>query len=248
MLIGSEPAIEFQQVTKRFHIKEGNTLREFVPALLGGKAWAAFHALHDVSFTIAQGESVALIGRNGSGKSTSLKLMAGVTRPSEGEVMVRGRVSPLIELGAGFHPDLTGKENIYLNASILGMTNKEIGARFDEIVSFAELWDFIDTPVKRYSSGMYMRLGFSVAIHSHPDILLVDEVLSVGDAVFQEKCLTKMQEFQASGITIILVSHSLELVQSFCRRAILLHGGRLVCEGEPHEVADRYHELTLAHA
>ncbi|HZP26673.1 MAG TPA: ATP-binding cassette domain-containing protein, partial [Dehalococcoidia bacterium] len=159
MLTGSEPAIEFCNVSKRFHIKEGNSLREFVPALLGGKGWASFHALHDVSFTVYRGETFALVGRNGSGKSTSLKLMAEVTRPSEGEVVVEGRVSPLIELGAGFHPDLTGRENIFLNASILGMTNREITACFDEIVAFAELEDFIDTPVKRYSSGMYMRLG-----------------------------------------------------------------------------------------
>ena len=248
MLIESEPVIEFRNVSKRFHIKEGNSLREFVPALLGGKGWAAFHALHDVTFSVCRGETLAVLGRNGSGKSTSLKLMAEVTRPSEGEVLVEGRVSPLIELGAGFHPDLTGRENIFLNASILGMANREISARFDEIVEFAELADFIDTPVKRYSSGMYMRLGFSVAIHSNPDILLVDEVLSVGDAVFQDKCLSKMQEFQRDGITIVLVTHNLELVQGFCQRALLLHAGSLVCEGEPHEVVQRYHEMTMAHA
>ncbi|HXG36745.1 MAG TPA: ABC transporter ATP-binding protein [Dehalococcoidia bacterium] len=248
MLIESDPVIEFANVSKRFHIAEGNTLREFVPAFLGGRGWASFSALNGVNFSIREGESVGIIGRNGSGKSTTLKLMAQVMTPTEGEVRVRGRVSPLIELGAGFHPDLTGRENIYLNASILGMSNKEINARYEEIVSFADLWEFIDTPVKRYSSGMYMRLGFSVAVHSNPDILLVDEVLSVGDAPFQEKCLAKMHEFQNNGVTIILVSHSLDLVQNFCQRALLLHGGYLAAEGDPGQVIDQYHRLTMSYA
>ena len=246
MLIESDPAIEFRGVSKRYNIHEGNTLREFIPAFLGGKGWDVFQALHQVSFTVHAGECIGVIGRNGSGKSTALKLMAGVTAPSEGTVLVRGRVSPLIELGAGFHPDLTGKENIYLNGSILGMTNKEIQARYPEIVAFAELWDFMDTPVKRYSSGMYMRLGFAVAIYSDPEILLVDEVLAVGDQVFQEKCMAKMREFQERGVTIVLVSHGLDLVKSFCRRALLLHAGELVAEGDSAEVVDRYHDLMWA--
>ncbi|MEE8346299.1 MAG: ABC transporter ATP-binding protein [Dehalococcoidia bacterium] len=231
-------------MSKRFHLQEGRTLREFVPALLRGRGWSPpFHALRDVSFCVAQGETLGIIGRNGSGKSTILKLIAGVTAPSEGEIAVYGRVSPLIELGAGFHPDLTGRENVFLNASILGMSRKETLARFDDIISFAELWDFVDTPVKRYSSGMYIRLGFSVAVHSDPEILLIDEVLAVGDAAFQEKCLAKMQEFRSRGITIVLVSHSMELVEDFCQRALLLNGGRVVVDGPTTEVVERYREL-----
>ncbi|MEE8346431.1 MAG: ABC transporter ATP-binding protein, partial [Dehalococcoidia bacterium] len=195
------------------------------------------------SFRAERGEILGIIGRNGSGKSTVLKLIAGVTAPSEGEIMICGRVSPLIELGAGFHPDLTGRENVFLNASILGMSRKEVLARFDEIISFAELWDFVDTPVKRYSSGMYIRLGFSVAVHSDPEILLVDEVLTVGDAAFQEKCLTKMREFQARSVTIIVVSHSMGLIQDFCERALFLSGGHLLADGAPAEVIQQYTDM-----
>jgi len=160
--------------------------------------------------------------------------------PTAGEVRVRGRVSPLIELGAGFHPDLTGRENVHLNGSILGMSSREIDEQFDSIVDFAELREFIDTPVKRYSSGMYVRLGFSVAVHSNPQILLVDEVLSVGDAFFQEKSLAKMHEFKARGVTIVVVSHSVELVTQFCDRAIWLDHGRVMADGPAAEVAQRY--------
>lgn len=242
MQIASEnPEIEFRGVSKHFQLAEGRTLREFVPALLRGRGWTEpFYALRDITFSIDRGETVAIIGRNGSGKSTILKLIAGVMAPSQGEVIVMGRVSPLIELGAGFHPDLTGRENIFLNASILGMSGREIRQRFDEIVSFAELWDFIDTPVKRYSSGMYMRLGFSVAVHSSPQILLVDEVLSVGDTPFQEKCLAKVKEFQRQGATIVIVSHSMDLVRRFCQRAILLEGGHLVADGPTEDVIQQY--------
>src|SRR3990170_1679127 len=212
-----------------------------------GRAWSPpFYALRDVSFRVARGESLGIIGRNGSGKSTILKLIAGVMAPSEGEINVYGRVSPLIELGAGFHPDLTGRENVFLNASILGMSRKEVSARFDEIISFAELWDFVDTPVKRYSSGMYIRLGFSVAVHSYPEVLLVDEVLSVGDAFFQEKCLAKMHEFQGRGTTMVLVSHSMELVERFCERVLFVNGGHLLADGAPAEVVQRYTDL-IAH-
>jgi len=243
--IGSDPpGIEFTRVSKRFQIQEGKTLREFVPALFRGRAWSPpFYALQDVSFRVDRGETLGIIGRNGSGKSTILKLIAGVTAPSQGEITVCGRISPLIELGAGFHPDLTGRENVFLNASILGMSRKEALARFDEIISFAELWDFVDTPVKRYSSGMYIRLGFSVAVHSDPEILLVDEVLAVGDAAFQEKCLSKMQEFRSRGVTIVLVSHSMDLVQDFCERALLLSGGHLLADGAPTEVVQHYTDL-----
>jgi len=233
--------IEFWHVSKRFQLAEGRSLREFVPALFRGRAFSEpFYALRDVTFHISRGETVGIVGRNGSGKTTALKLIAGVMAPTAGEVRVRGRVSPLIELGAGFHPDLTGRENVHLNGSILGMSSREIDEQFDSIVDFAELREFIDTPVKRYSSGMYVRLGFSVAVHSNPQILLVDEVLSVGDAFFQEKSLAKMHEFKARGVTIVVVSHSVELVTQFCDRAIWLDHGRVMADGPAAEVAQRY--------
>jgi ABC-type polysaccharide/polyol phosphate transport system ATPase subunit len=239
------PAIEFRNVTKSFLLKDGRTLREYIQSVLSKRSLGdRFEALHDVSFSVMPGETVAFIGRNGSGKSTALKLMAGVTAPSSGEVFVNGRVSPLIELGAGFHPDLTGRENVHLNGSILGMSAREVDARFDEIVDFAELREFIDTPVKRYSSGMYVRLGFAVAVHSDPEILLVDEVLAVGDAYFQEKCLEKMQEFQAMGVTIIVVSHSPDVVKQFCDRVVWLEHGRIIAEGAAGELVDSYMESS----
>lgn len=249
MPTASSPSeIEFSDVSKRFHLREGRTLREFVPLLMKGRGFGdEFWALRNVTFTINRGETVGIVGRNGSGKSTILKLIAGVMAPTSGEVRILGRVSPLIELGAGFHPDLTGRENIHLNGCILGMTAKEIKARFNEIVDFAELPEFIDTPVKRYSSGMYVRLGFSVAVHSNPEILLVDEVLSVGDAYFQEKCLAKMHEFQAKGTTIVVVSHSLELVKTFCERVLLIDGGHMIGDGPAEEMVQRYLD-TIHHA
>lgn len=248
MRTGSNPnEIEFRDVSKRFQLHEGQTLREFFPLLFRRKdAPPPFYALRNVSFSIGRGEVVGIVGRNGSGKSTILKLIAGVMAPTEGEVIVRGRVSPLIELGAGFHPDLTGRENIHMNGSILGMSAREIKERFDEIVEFAELHEFVDTPVKRYSSGMYMRLGFSVAVHANPEILLVDEVLSVGDAYFQDKCLDRMAEFKKQGVTIVVVSHSMELVTEFCDRAMILDHGKLLDAGEPSAMVEEYLE-TIPH-
>jgi ABC-type polysaccharide/polyol phosphate transport system ATPase subunit len=241
----SQREIEFWRVSKRFQLAEGRTLREFAPALFQGRGWSApFYALRDITFFLDRGETLGLIGRNGSGKSTILKLIAGVMAPSEGEVRVAGRISPLIELGAGFHPDLTGRENVYLNGSILGMTSREIREQFDQIVEFAELQEFIDTPVKRYSSGMYARLGFAVAVHSEPEVLLVDEALSVGDAFFGEKCLEKMHEFQRRGTTIVIVSHGLELIAQFCQRAIWLEHGSIVAEGRASEVVRKYAEAV----
>lgn len=242
------PEIEFRSVTKRFYLKEGRTLREFAQAILTRRPWGdEFSALQDVSFEVRRGETLGIIGRNGSGKSTTLKLIAGVTAPSSGEVYVTGRVSPLIELGAGFHADLTGRENVHLNGSILGMSDREINEQFDAIVEFAELQDFMDTPVKRYSSGMYVRLGFAVAVHSNPEVLLIDEVLSVGDAFFQEKCHQRMHDFKQQGVTIVLVSHSAETITSFCDRAMWLDHGRLVADGPAEQVVAEYMSTVPRH-
>jgi ABC-2 type transport system ATP-binding protein len=227
-------------VSKRFQLREGKTLKETLPLLTKGRRAPAFYALQDLDLSLARGETLGIIGKNGSGKSTVLKLIAGVMVPTRGSVRTSGRIAPLIELGACFHPDLTGRENLFLNASILGISDEEARDRLDDIVAFAELDQFMDTPVKRYSSGMALRLAFSVAIHSRPDILLVDEALAVGDKDFQEKCLQRIRELQAQGISIVFVSHMLELVKDYCDRAILLEAGRKVAEGTPQAVLDRY--------
>jgi ABC-type polysaccharide/polyol phosphate transport system ATPase subunit len=197
-------------------------------------------ALKNATFEIGTGEAVGIIGPNGVGKSTTLKLVAGITETTSGTMSVNGRVSALLELGAGFHPDLTGRENIYLNAAIIGMSRQEIEARFDDIVAFSELERFLDTPVKRYSSGMYCRLGFAVAAHADPDILLIDEVLAVGDAAFQTKCLNRMRELKESGKTIIFVSHALPRVRRLCERSMLLFGGEIVIDGPSDDVIATY--------
>ena len=195
-------------------------------------------ALKDISFELSRGESLALIGPNGAGKSTILKLLAGITHPTSGQIEVNGQLSALIELGAGFHPDLTGRENIYLNGTILGLSRKEVNQRFEEIVDFSELERFIDTPVKRYSSGMSVRLGFAVAACINPEILLVDEVLAVGDASFQQKCLKRIHSLLHNGTSIIFVSHNLYLVQSACETGIYLHKGEVKYTGSISEVID----------
>lgn len=200
----------------------------------------SFEALKGVSFDVAAGRTFGIVGRNGSGKSTMLKLIAGIGRPTAGTVHVRGRVSALIELGAGFHPEISGRENVYINGMMLGLTKREIASRFDEIVAFAELEDFIDAPVKTYSSGMYMRLGFAVAIHVNPDVLLVDEVLAVGDEAFTHKCLDKFAELRRRGRTILLVTHSLDLVTRFCDEALWLDAGVARAHGDPKRVVDAY--------
>jgi lipopolysaccharide transport system ATP-binding protein len=199
-----------------------------------------FWALKDVSFDVAQGDIIGIIGRNGAGKSTLLKILSNVTEPTEGEARIWGRLGSLLEVGTGFHPELTGRENIYLNGSILGMPRRDIASRFDEIVAFAEVEKFLDTPAKHYSSGMYMRLAFSVAAHLEPDILMVDEVLAVGDANFQKKCLGKMEAVGREGRTVLFVSHSMPTVLRLCRRALLLENGKQIQAGKPHEVVSAY--------
>jgi ABC-type polysaccharide/polyol phosphate transport system ATPase subunit len=199
-----------------------------------------FPALQDVSFSVPAGKTYGIIGRNGSGKSTALKLVAGITKPTSGTVKVAGRISALIELGAGFHPEISGRENVFINGIMLGLSKREVARRFDEIVEFAEVKDFIDAPVKTYSSGMYMRLGFAVAIHVDPDVLLVDEVLAVGDEGFTHRCLDKFSEFKRRGKTILLVTHSLGLVERFCDDALWLDGGKVRGEGDPRRVIGAY--------
>ncbi len=199
-----------------------------------------FWALKDISFEVEQGDKIGIIGQNGAGKSTLLKIISRITEPEKGKVSIKGRVASLLEVGTGFHPELTGRENIYLNGAILGMSKVEIGRKFDEIVSFAEIEKFLDTPVKRYSSGMYVRLAFAVAAHLEPEILLIDEVLAVGDAQFQKKCLGKMGEISKEGRTILFVSHNLTALKSLCSRAILLEKGLLIEDGDSHEVVNHY--------
>jgi lipopolysaccharide transport system ATP-binding protein len=211
----------------------------------GGEHVEEFWALRDVSFDIRPGEVVGIIGRNGAGKSTLLKILSRITKPTLGEVRLRGRVGSLLEVGTGFHPELTGRENIFLNGAILGMRRHEIERKFDQIVDFAEIGPFLDTPVKRYSSGMYVRLAFAVAAHLEPEILIVDEVLAVGDMAFQRKCLGRMREVGRSGSTILFVSHNMPAVESLCSRAILLDQGRICGDGGVRDIIQDYHRRLL---
>ena len=197
-------------------------------------------AVRDVSFAVDRGEAFGIIGRNGSGKSTLLKLISGILKPTSGSVRVNGRVAALIELGAGFHPEITGRENIYINGIMLGLSRKEIDARFDQIVAFSGIPEFIDQPVKTYSSGMYVRLGFAVAVHVDPDVLLIDEVLSVGDEEFSAKCVAKIQEMKYRGVTLVFVTHQLDQVRNLCDRALWLDHGEPETSGEPVRVVDAY--------
>jgi ABC-type polysaccharide/polyol phosphate transport system ATPase subunit len=240
-------AIEVASASKLY--RRYNRRRQFATlksALLSGslirdlRPDETFAAVQDVSFTVPRGRTLGIIGRNGSGKSTMLKLVAGITKPSSGTVRVHGRVSALIELGAGFHPEISGRENVFINGIMLGLSKKEVARRFDEIVEFAEIRDFIDAPVKTYSSGMYMRLGFAVAIHVDPDVLLVDEVLAVGDEGFTHKCLDKFAEFKRRGRTILFVTHALGMVERFCDEALWLDSGRMRGMGDPKRVVGAY--------
>ena len=243
-LTPGQPQIELRNVSQRYELQRirQRSLQESFIRLFRRTAadQGSFWPLRDISLRIDPGESVGIVGPNGSGKSTLLKVLSGVITPTQGDLIMNGRISSLLELGAGFHPELTGRENIYLNGSIYGFSRAQMNRRLDKIIDYAELGDFIDTPVKHYSSGMYVRLGFAVAIHTTPDLLLVDEVLAVGDTSFQRKCLASIQQFCEHGGTLILVSHDLNAIQSICRRAIWLEHGELKADGHPTDVIMAY--------
>jgi ABC-2 type transport system ATP-binding protein len=227
-------AIEVKKVNKQFVLRHTRSLKETIVWLVKGRKGdlsKKFHALRDVNLEVQQGETVALLGLNGSGKSTLLKHISGVMLPDTGTVRTRGKVAGLIEVGAGFHHDLSGRDNVYLNGAILGMTEAQINEQFDSIVEFAEIGEFIDTEVRFYSSGMYLRLAFSVAVHTDPEVFLVDEILAVGDEPFQRKCLDKIKELSAAGKTLVVVSHDLELVSRICDRGVVLQHGNVVFDG-----------------
>ncbi|MFZ1332553.1 MAG: ABC transporter ATP-binding protein [Flavobacteriales bacterium] len=257
----SEPIISVEHLTKRYVIQ--HQLRGSYTALrdvITDRAKALFKksdpaisseeflALNDVNFTVQTGDRVGIIGRNGAGKSTLLKILSRIVEPTKGRVVIDGRVASLLEVGTGFHPELTGRENIYLNGAILGMSRAEISSKFDEIVAFSEIENFLDTPVKRYSSGMYTRLAFAVAAHLESEILIVDEVLAVGDAAFQRKCLGKMESVASEGRTVLFVSHQMDAVQRLCNKGILLDKGAVVSTGPMHEVVDTYLQLNTHNA
>ena len=227
-------AVEVRGITKKFVLRHSRSIKEAIVWLVKGRPGErteTFDGLKDESLTIKQGETVALLGFNGSGKSTLLKHISGVMLPDEGMVLTRGRVAGLIEVGAGFHHDLTGRDNVYLNGAILGMDEAQIKERFDDIVAFSEIGQFIDTEVKFYSSGMYLRLAFSVAVHTDPEVFLVDEILAVGDEPFQRKCLEKIHDLAAQGKTLVVVSHDLDLVSRVCDRGVVLEHGRVIFDG-----------------
>jgi len=241
--------LKFDRVSKRYRVQQAsdddgsrNPLMRKLQSLRRRKS--DFWAVHDVSFEVKRGEALGIIGHNGAGKSTILKLLSNITTPTSGEIMINGRLSALIEVGSGFHPELTGRENIYLNGSILGMTRRHIAERLDSIVEFAGIKQFLDTPVKRYSSGMYVRLGFSIAAHLDPDILLLDEVLAVGDAAFQDKCLQRIAEMRDAGITIVFISHDLGAVERLCDRVLLMQKGEIVASGGAREIVQQYQSIA----
>ncbi|MEA2175121.1 MAG: lipopolysaccharide transport system ATP-binding protein, partial [Blastocatellia bacterium] len=241
--------LEFKGVSKRYRVwqqSEGAAGQGALVRRLQALRRRAqdFWAVKDVSFEVPRGEALGIIGHNGAGKSTILKLLSNITSPTSGEIAIRGRLSALIEVGSGFHPELSGRENVYLSGSILGMRRREITKKLESIVDFAELRQFIDTPVKRYSSGMYVRLGFSIAAHLDPDILLLDEVLAVGDAAFQSKCLQRIMELKAAGKTIVFISHDLNAVERLCDRVLLMQRGELIKNGPTREVIAEYKQAT----
>jgi lipopolysaccharide transport system ATP-binding protein len=249
---GPEVDVSFRSVSKRYFIRQtgtalsnSKTASHWIAKLRQGREpRKEFWAVQDVSFSVERGNSLGIIGHNGAGKSTVLKMLSGITAPTKGEIALRGRLSALLEVGSGFHPELTGRENIYLSGSILGMSRREIHSKLDSIIDFAGVQRFIDTPVKRYSSGMYVRLGFSIAAHLEPDVLLLDEVLAVGDKSFQDKCKERIGELHRNGTTIVFISHDLTAVRSLCQRVLLLERGQIAAEGDPDEVIQRYTETT----
>ncbi len=239
-------AVVFENISKRFRLQSGRSrsLQELVVGALhrrNRQESEDFWALRDVSFSVEQGETLGLIGPNGSGKSTVLKLISGILQPTSGSVAVNGRISALLELGTGFHPDLTGRENVFLYGSILGLSRREMAQRIDEIIAFSEIGNFIDSPVKHYSTGMFVRLGFAVAVNVDPDILLVDEVLAVGDSGFQQKCLDEIRAFQSRGIALIVVSHDVGIIGELCSRVLWLHEGRVERVGDAPDIVGVYH-------
>jgi lipopolysaccharide transport system ATP-binding protein len=243
------PAIRVEGLSKLYRrTMPGDRLRTLKSALVGGslttdlKSEEAIAALREVDFTVEKGEAFGIIGGNGSGKSTLLKLVAGMLKPTTGRIVVDGRVAALIELGAGFHPEISGRENVFINGAVLGLSRKQVGRRYDEIVEFSGLGDFMEEPVKNYSSGMYVRLGFAVAVHTDPDVLLVDEVLAVGDEAFAHRCIRRIEELLAQGRTLLLVSHSLDLVEGVCDRVLWLEGGVQRLVGTPRRVIDAYRQ------
>lgn len=241
------PVIELENVSKSFRSStEAKLLREHVTERLQRRDSRLFHALKDISFQVEAGESVAIVGANGAGKSTLFSLIAGLSLPTSGQVRVSGRISALLELGSGFHPDLTGRENVMLNAALLGLTRARTEECFDAIVEFAEMEEFVENPLRTYSDGMVMRLAFSAAVHVDPDILLIDEVLAVGDHAFSEKCMERMLAFRRQGKTMVVASHVFETLQQLCDRALWLDHGQLVAAGEAREVLAAYFERKAA--
>jgi ABC-type polysaccharide/polyol phosphate transport system ATPase subunit len=244
---GNSVVVRVENVTQRFRVihERPDTLRElFSKFLRKGVSYHNLDAVKDLSLEVPRGQMLGLIGRNGSGKSTLLKIVAGVYRPTSGRVHVEGSIAPLIELGAGFHHELTGRENILLNGLLMGYSKEEMKEREQSIIDFAEIGDFIDAPIKQYSSGMHTRLAFAVATEVDPQVLILDEILAVGDAAFQEKCFARIQDFRKSGKTILFVSHSMDPVIQYCDRAILLEKGSIVADGDPAEVAEFYQNLV----
>jgi ABC-type polysaccharide/polyol phosphate transport system ATPase subunit len=248
----AEPIVQFDDVSKAFLFNPDRAVSLKSAAVnffsfRKSEPPKMHEALKNVSFSIPRGEFVGILGRNGAGKSTILKIMARVISPTSGRVIAKGRIAPLIELGAGFHPDLTGYENIFLNGSLIGLTKKQVWDSIDRIIDFSELHEFIEMPVRQYSSGMFLRLGFSIAVHTSPDILVVDEVLAVGDQSFQSKCRTRIQEMHKAGTTIVLISHDRDEIAQFCERSILVENGRVIADGETQRVLERYESAMGAH-
>lgn len=243
--MGPDTIVSLEKVAVRYRVptERINTFKEYIIRRFQGKvSHATFWALKDVSFTINRGDVFGIIGHNGAGKSTLLKLVARVLRPTEGRVWVKGRVAPLLELGAGFHPELTGRENIYLNGAMLGYSRKDMDFKFHRIVEFSELGDFIDAPIRTYSSGMWARLGFAVATDEQPEVLIIDEILSVGDEAFQRKCSDRINRFRSNGTSILMVSHNMAQISEMCQKAAWLHHGHLMVCGETDEVIKAYRQ------